>query len=451
MKTSIFIITVLLLISHAYRAHSEVSHLLVSSNSVSNEMPLKSFQVSILPLLGTDGTDAVNYRYRVSLNLFAGLTGGVEGIEMGYLLNINRGSVKGFQLSGFGNIVNSNVEGFQAAGFGNVMNGNSSGLQAAGFMNVIHGQAEGVRAAGFMNVISGKKDGLMAAGFMNAIGGNTQGISVAGFGNFYRRNFIGITGAGFMNTFGGQADGIHMAGFGNAYNGISRGFMLAGFGNFAKDLVQGTQLAGFMNTAGDLQGLQVSGFLNIARKVEGIQLGFINIADTISGVPIGFLSITRKGGLRQFEMAASDALITSLSFKIGVHHFYNIFSIGYLPLHEEVLWATGYGIGSNIDLAENRFMQLELHNYQLHQPDDWWNADLDFNLNELRVLYSKRPNSRFEIFAGPVFYWQRIRKYDDMNINDLSLAPYNLIERDSNNYNSQWWAGARAGVRWVWR
>lgn len=451
MKKSILIITVLLIISLGYDAHGEVSHVSASYNSVSNEKPIKPFQLSILPVVGTDGTDAVNYRYRVSLNLFAGLTGGVEGIELGYFININLGNVKGFQLSGFGNIVNGSAEGFQAAGFGNILNGNSSGFQAAGFMNIIHGQAEGVRGAGFMNVISGNKEGLLAAGFMNTIGGDTKGLSAAGFGNFYRRSFTGISAAGFMNTFGGQADGIHIAGFGNAYNRVSRGIMLAGFGNFAKERVQGTQLAGFMNTSGDLQGLQVAGFLNVARKVDGIQLGFINVSDTISGVPIGFLSISRKGGLRQFELAASDAMITSVSFKIGVHQFYNVFSIGYLPLHKEVSWATGYGIGTNVDIADDKFMQLELHSYQLHENSDWWSPDFDFHLNEFRVLFSKRQNQGFEFFGGPVFYWQRIRKNKDLNINDLSLAPYSFIEHNSNHYNSKWWAGARAGIRFVWR
>ena len=418
-----------------------------------DEKPIRPFQLSILPFIGTDGTDVINYRYRFSLNLFAGINGGVEGIEAGYFMNINRGNVKGFQGAGFSNLVIGHVEGFQGAGFGNVVRGDASGFQGAGFMNVINGNATGVRGAGFMNVIRGNKSGLMGSGFMNVIGGDAQGIAGAGFGNFYRGDFAGISAAGFMNTIGGsQADGLHVAGFANAYNGVARGFMVGGFGNFAKELVQGTQLAGFMNTAGDLQGLQVSGFLNVARKVEGIQLGFINVSDTISGVPIGFLSITRKGGLRQFELAASDALITSLSFKIGVPAFYNIFSIGYLPLHEEIEWATGYGIGSNLELTEKNKMQIELHSYQLHRRNEWWESAYNHQVNELRILFSHRTNTNFEWFAGPVIYNQYFRDKDTLaEFEDMSVAPYTIFKNERKDHVSQWWAGLRGGVRWVIR
>lgn len=423
-----------------------------TERSDSKEKPLKPFQLSIFPMLGTDGTDVINNRYRVSLNLFAGITGGIEGFEAAYFMNITRGNFEGFQAAGFMNIVSGNADGFQAAGFGNVMRGNSSGFQGSGFMNVVHGDADGARGAGFMNVVSGQNEGLMAAGFMNAVGKDAQGIAAAGFGNFYRGNVAGISAAGFMNTVAGQADGIYLAGFANAHNKQARGMMVAGFGNFGRGLVQGTQLAGFMNTSGDIQGLQVSGFLNIAKKVEGIQLGVINLSDTISGIPIGFLSITRKGGLRQFEASASDAMIAGLSLKIGVPVFYNIFSIGHLPMHKEIDWATGYGFGSNIQFTEQHRMQIELHNYRLQKPDSWWDKDYENNLNELRVLFSKRNDSNLEWFAGPVLYHQYLRDSTmDHDFDDHSVAPYSFFQRTRSNSMSQWWAGARAGIRWVMR
>ncbi len=418
----------------------------------SEEKPLKQFQLSVFPMVGTDGTDVINNRYRVSLNMFAGITGGIKGFEAAYFMNITRGHVEGFQAAGFMNILNGNANGFQGAGFGNVLHGNASGFQGSGFMNVVHGQADGLRAAGFMNVVSGQKEGLMAAGFMNAIGGDTQGIAAAGFGNFYRGDVAGISAAGFINTVAGQADGIYLAGFANAHNKQARGLMVAGFGNFSRNLVQGTQLAGFMNTSGDIQGLQVSGFLNIARKVEGIQLGVINISDTISGIPIGFLSITRKGGLRQLEISVSEAMIAGASFKIGVPEFYNIFSIGHLPLHNEIDWATGYGIGTNIKFDEIKKMQIELHSYQLHQHDAWWDSDYENNLNEFRVMFAKRYDSNLEWFVGPVLYHQYLRDSTlEGDFDDHSVAPYSFFHKTRSNSMSQWWAGARAGIRWVIR
>ncbi|MDR4988462.1 MAG: hypothetical protein RG741_06470 [Bacteroidales bacterium] len=425
------------LAAHNGQAHAGLHNVQEAYHTAGSDLkPLKPFQLSLFPMLGTDGTQSINYRYRTSINMFAGINGGIEGFEMAYFANINLGPVEGLQLAGFGNIVN----------------GSSRGLQLAGFMNVMRGNAGGLRAAGFMNVAGGSKDGLMAAGFMNAIGGNVEGISYAGFGNFYRRDFSGITVAGFMNTTGGEAEGIFVAGFANAYNDVSRGLMLAGFGNFSKDLMQGTQLAGFMNTAGKLQGLQVAGFMNIAGTVEGIQLGFINISDTISGLPIGFLSITRRGGLRQFEMGVSDALIASLSFKIGVPAFYNIFSIGHLPLHDELAWVTGYGIGSHLQLSETNALQIEAHSYQLHRQDKWWDSAFNHHLNELRVLFAYRQNQHVEWFAGPVLYNQRFRDNEALILfDDLRLAPYKLFGRERSDHVSEWWAGARLGVRWILR
>ena len=42
------------------------------------QKPLRDFQLSIVPSVGTEGRNSSDYRYRISLNLFSGITGGVE-------------------------------------------------------------------------------------------------------------------------------------------------------------------------------------------------------------------------------------------------------------------------------------------------------------------------------------------------------------------------------------
>jgi hypothetical protein len=90
------------------------------------------------------------------VNIIAGITGGVDGIELGGLVNMNRYTMTGLQGSGFGNIVNGNARRdttcrifsmlithiqmvSRELAFINVVNNNANIIQASGFSNVING------------------------------------------------------------------------------------------------------------------------------------------------------------------------------------------------------------------------------------------------------------------------------------------------------------------------
>ncbi|MFW5725936.1 MAG: hypothetical protein ACOCX0_05765 [Bacteroidota bacterium] len=398
------------------------------------EKPLRNFQLSFFPLVGTEGSQTDNYRYQFSLNLFMGITGGVKGFEAGGFLNINQGNVEGFQVSGFGNIVN----------------GNFQGLQGAGFINVNKGKTQGINLAGFMNVMREGHEGLMGSGFMNVAHGDVSSVSGAGFMNVTHGNLKGVNGAGFMNVTSGDAEAVQGAGFMNVAGGNMKGVFAAGFANVAAKDAEAVQAAGFMNVARDLQGVQVAGFLNVARKVEGIQIGFINISDTISGVPLGFLSITRKGGLRQFEFGVNELLLASVSFKIGVPVFYNIFSLGILPFSDNMQYARGYGIGTRIDLTTTSFMHLEAHSSFVFTDGNWrsWGNN---NLNEFRALYTFNVGERIQLFGGPVLYNHWYRPSGGRTASEMELATWTFHENSFREWNSQWWAGARAGINIILR
>lgn len=401
-----------------------------------DEKSVRDFQLSIFPFLGTDGTQTRNHQYNISLNLFMGLTGGVQGLEAGSFMNITNGNVDGLQVAGFGNVVRNNFYGFQWAGFVNVVNGASEGVHLAGFLNTIREEHNGIKAAGFMNVTDDNSRSVSGAGFMNVTRGNVEGIGGAGFMNVSGGNTMGAMGAGFMNVSGGDSQGVYGAGFGN----ISAGNM------------QGIQLAGFMNVAGDVQGFQVAGFLNAAREVEGFQLGFINVSDTISGVPVGFLSITRKGGLRQLELSASDVMYANLSYKIGVSAFYNIFSVGAKPMEDKTFSATGYGIGSRIKLSPQRsFLQLEAHSYQIYHEWDWWKNQNTNLLNEFRALYYHSLHERLQLFGGVVLYNHIYKTTHEYSAEDLELTQRSFHDYQWNEHTAQWWTGARVGITFVIR
>lgn len=399
---------------------------LLSFAQTPEQKPLRPFQLSFVPLIGTDGTQTPENRYQVSLNLLAGMTGGIKGFEVGGFGNITRGSMEGLQAAGFANLVLGDVKGIQITGFANMTIGRFEGPGIAGFANVITGSAQGILAAGFSNFNLDYFQGVQAAGFMN-LSAEMQGLQAGGFMNI-TGNFRGFQAAGFMNLARDY-----------------QGFQAGGFMNLAQDM-EGFQAAGFMNIARDFHGLQAAGFLNLGRRVTGTQLGFINFADTITGVPVGFLSVVRKGGYRALEVAASDAMFISGSLKIGVRQFYNIFTFGSRPFDKAPLSGLGYGIGTNINLQHESVIQLELHSTRLFEFGIWDPQQVN-QLTELRTMFLFPAGERMNIFAGPVLYNQLIREDPVAGIEGLSIAPYILFDHHLRQYYSQWWLGARLGIQ----
>jgi hypothetical protein len=408
--------------------------------------PLRDFQFSVLPTIGTDGRDVTNYRYQFSLNLFAGINGGVEGFEAGWFANINTGPVTGAQLSGFGNFVHGRVEGLQGAGFMNLNSGDTKAFHGAGFANFIAGSTEGFIGAGFMNVVGGSSKSFTGAGFANITGDSFQGVQGTGFANVTGGSIQGFQGAGFANIIGGNFKGAQGAGFANVTGGEFEGFQGAGFTNIVGNDTRGLMMAGFMNINRNFEGAQIAGFLNVAKRAKGLQLGFLNFADTISGVPIGFLSIVKKGAYRQIELSGSDVMHLGASFRIGVPVFYNIFSYGIRTFSSEHVRGFGYGVGTDIGLSETSSLQIELHSTNLRKNWKWEDQNLDL-LNELRFTLGSNLGSRLQLFAGLVLYNQLYRDKPGEGITGADIAGWNMHEYRWEDYVSKWWIGARGGLR----
>ncbi len=131
----------------------------------------RPFQMTFfIPPLSTNGAKNAKIVNDVSLNLFLGVSGGVEAFEGGLFMNIDKYYMHGAQLAGFGNVVGANVHGFQGAGFVNVAGGKTTGAQLAGFVNVTGDTLTGFQGAGFVNVTGNAKNGVQAAGFGNVVG-----------------------------------------------------------------------------------------------------------------------------------------------------------------------------------------------------------------------------------------------------------------------------------------
>jgi hypothetical protein len=286
-------------------------------------------QLSLFPFIGSNRFVSGLITNRLSLNIFAGYSGGLRGVELGGFLNVVRKEMHGFQVAGFGNIVGRKSHGVQLSGFFNWDAGSFGGLQASGFSNVVTDTIRGVQLAGFSNVLRGPM----------------YGTQISGFSNFTSQNVDGIQASGFLNIAGKD---VKLA-------------QISGFANYGKS-VGGLQAAGFMNIAsGTSKGLQVSGFLNYAHELQGVQWSVFNIADTVSsGVPIGLISYVRKG-YHPLEITANELIPFNLTFKTGIRKFYSIFTGGI----QQQLLSLGYGLGTQFRLARKLTLSMDLTGHYL--------------------------------------------------------------------------------------
>ncbi len=368
----------------------------------------RPFQFTFLfPPLSTNGAQNSQIVNDVSLNLFLGVSGGVEKFEAATFINIDQYYAHGFQLAGFGNTVGGHVSGAQISGFYNVSGNHVSGFQGSGFVNVAGGSMKGAQAAGFVNVTGDALEGFQGAGFVNVSDRAVKGVQVAGFGNV-----IG-----------------------------------EGPGHF--------QGAGFFNVAEEVQGAQVAGFLNVAGTVKGFQgAGFLNVCDSIDGVPLAFISVVKKNGYRKFGFSISEVQYANLFYKMGVSKLYNIYSFG-KPMGPGSRWMFGGGLGTEMALNEKTMLNIE---GTVHQ--ELWIADpatshflyIDrLNLyNTVKVLFGWNMGDRVNLQVGPTFNVSVAHTSPNLGVKPWhEIAPYSFYTHTGNSYKEtrvQMWVGLQGSI-----
>ncbi|HEY8967560.1 MAG TPA: STN and carboxypeptidase regulatory-like domain-containing protein [Puia sp.] len=141
------------------------------------------FQLSLVPGLGTQGILSPQITNKLSLNIIGGYTAGLNGVELGGVINIDKGKVQGLQAAGITNVVGGPVKGVQLAGSHNIVLDSVKGLQAAGIGNFNKGKLKGVQLAGIMNKVSDSVEGVQAAGIINVTKKQMNGLQLAGIIN----------------------------------------------------------------------------------------------------------------------------------------------------------------------------------------------------------------------------------------------------------------------------
>ncbi|MFH1297189.1 MAG: hypothetical protein ABIJ04_07960 [Bacteroidota bacterium] len=369
----------------------------------------RAFQVSLIPYVGTNWMNKGSYTNAISFNLLAGYTGGVNGFELGGLINIVRRNVRGLQIGGLGNIVGRNTMGVQVGGLFNVNLGRYKGLQLSGLMNYQRDTLTGAQIGGLCNYLEGKMQGVQVGGLMNITTGHVDGWQVAGLANM-------------------------------AYKDVSQ-VQIGGLFNYGRH-VNGIQIGGLVNIAnGNVNGLQIGGLVNYAQSVVGLQLGAFNISQTIeSGIPVGFFSYVHKGGLHRFELYADEVFYGNVAFKTGTNRFYNIFQVGV-----GTSWMVNYmyGIGTSFSFGPKVSLDINVISGLVFSTT----PSLALHGTHTKVLpaVEYRFRKHLAIFGGPTY---NLYAFDETRtFKPNGIAPYTFFDQVKGYQRIQMWVGGTVGLR----
>lgn len=259
-------------------------------------------RIAFLPGLSSQGKNDKYTTSYLSINVLGGITGGIKGVELGSLFNINKKNM------------------------------------------------QGVQAAGWFNITSGEVHGIQMAGWFNGAKGSVTGIQYGGTANYVEKDIRGLQSAGIYNHIVGSLTGAQMG----------------GIGNYTRQSVNGMQMAGIFNiNNGSLNGAQVAGIFNYTKHLKGLQLGLINIADTSNGYSIGLINIVRKG-YHKITLSSNEVLNTNLAIKSGNAKLYNILLVGVNAGSDEKSFSYGYGIGHEIKLGNRFTVNPEITSQYLY-------------------------------------------------------------------------------------
>lgn len=182
---------------------------------ISQEDKQAAFQLSYIPPLSTQGTQAVDYTNAVSFNMLAGISKNVTVFSLSGLGMYAVNDISGFHLSGLSTYAGNNgngamisglfnrtkdFQGFQMAGLAN-MTGDVTGFQFGGLINIAK-NVQGLQFAGLINIAESNdyplgliniiRDGEMSIGLTYNETGSTMLAFRSG-----GRILYGIIGIGF--------------------------------------------------------------------------------------------------------------------------------------------------------------------------------------------------------------------------------------------------------------
>jgi hypothetical protein len=154
------------------------------------DKPAQGSQITFAYPLGTNGVDAISISNKFSVNVLYGVNGGLDGLELGGILNYNHGDVNGMQLAGVANINREHTNGLMWSGCFNLTMEEAEGMQLSE-INIAAGDFTGVQAGvfnyarglkgvqfGVVNIV-GEDNGAVPIGLINIVRGGYYELEFA--------------------------------------------------------------------------------------------------------------------------------------------------------------------------------------------------------------------------------------------------------------------------------
>ncbi len=409
-----------------------------------DSVPQKGYvQASLFYPLGTSWKLSKFKTYNFSLNIFNGVTGGINGVEIGPISNITLGKFNGFQLGGV-NVVKGLFNGFQIGLITNVNLNTTKGFQLSGLWTHNHGDFTGFQFSWFGNTTWGNVYGVQLSHLWNHAQKSMYGHQFALGPNTARENAYGIQFSATMNYARLKHIGIQFAFLAN-YAKSSQGFQLGAI-NLAPENA-GIQ-AGLFNYTGTSNVFQ-GGLINIAHKSGTLQVGLVNYSGDSSVATIGLINIV-KGGYNKLELWGGELQSFNISIKTGGRSVYSMLNFGVNPFNENIFWTTGWGIGTHISIGKRFYVDVDNSTSLVHinEPISIGRGKMTF-LNQSRFMAGFSLHKRVALFIGPII---NMIVSDNNNLahgkNGIELAPtFRTVYGKFGDFQFAIWPGIGGGIR----
>lgn len=368
-------------------------------------------QIAFAYPVSSNGPQAKYISNKFSLNVLYGVNGGLDGLEIGGLVNITKGAVKGCQIAGITNLTDSTVTGIQISGITNTTTDSLFGIQIAGINNIVTK--------------------------------NTIGAQISSINNVSNNQLIGAQISGISNIASNHVTGTQISGISNVLNGSLTGAQISGIHNLATQNITGGQI-GLINMALDtIKGAQI-GLINNAKTLHGAQIGLINLADSSSGVSIGLVNIV-KTGFHAIELSSNEVLYANAAVKLGTEHFYNIYQFGFQPGNNNV-FGFGTGFGSRVNINKTFSVSADITFNHINESSTFtWKMNsltktdltLDIHLNK-NITFTFGPS--FNALLSDLGYSKT-----GQFTSQIAKNPFYTEKLD--DYQLQLWIGAKGGIQ----
>lgn len=384
----------------------------IHSENLDGIEEIRLAQISLVPSVGIGSNLSTNglITNRVSLNVLAGYSKGVRGVEVGGILNMTKGDVRGAQVAGISNLVGGDVTGGQVAGIASLIQGNFTGAQVSGISGIVKRDFYGVQASGISSIVRGRFEGIQISGISNIAYKSSRGIQVAGISNTVFDTLIGIQGSGIVN------------------------FALHGT-NYA-------QVSGIANIADSSKGVQISGIFNRAKVNSGFQLGLINCSKSSTGIALGLFNFVREG-YHKTELSANEIFPVNLTFKTGSKRLYNSYHFG-LRFGQQLYYSGGLGFGTYFDLADRIILSVDLTGDLVFKES---NSNGFAQLYKLSTTFDYQLAKWVTVFGGPSISMNvmQFKDADGLFSSDIAFRPF-YTEQNA-VAGIQGWVGGQLGFR----